>query len=208
LPPGEKLKIEVLQREFNFSSTPLREALNRLTAEGLAIFEENRGFRTAPISAADLSDITRTRILVETAALADSIENGDSEWEGRIVSAFHRLDRIDRQIESGSVPRGEDWTQMHKAFHMALLSACRSPRIVTMCASLFDQSERYRRLSTRIRTVPRHTGDEHKTIMQAILDRDLGQANALLTSHIETTAANVGRILGEGSDSRKEPDRP
>lgn len=205
LPPGEKLKVEVLQRDFSFSSTPLREALNRLTAEGLVIFEDNRGFRTAPISAGDLRDITRLRMMAESAALEDSLKNGDSEWEGRVVSAYHRLDRIDMQIAAGTVPRNEEWTQLHKAFHMAVLSACSYPRVINMCDSLFDQSERYRRLSTRIRVVPRDTADEHRLIMNAVLDRDLVQAQALLSSHIEKTSENVGRILGEGSESSKEP---
>ncbi len=200
-PPGEKLKVEVLQRDFQLSSTPLREALNRLTAEGLVVFEDNKGFRTAPISESDLRDITQLRLLIEWAALEDSMAHGDSEWEGRIVSASHRLDRIDAQVIAETLPRNGEWTQLHKGFHMALLSACTYPRMVSMCDSLFDQSERYRRLSTRIRVVRRDTMGEHRQMMTAVLERNVSKARELLTNHIQKTSMNVGSILGANKES-------
>src|SRR5882757_8492874 len=58
IPPGEKLKIEVLEREHALSSSPLREALNRLVAEKLVVADNNRGFREASISADEMRDIT------------------------------------------------------------------------------------------------------------------------------------------------------
>src|SRR5882762_6628853 len=63
--PGEKLKIEVLQRKYALSSSPLREALNRLVAERLVIADDRRGFRAVPISAGDLNDIVRCRLMIE-----------------------------------------------------------------------------------------------------------------------------------------------
>ena len=48
--PGEKLKLEVLQAHYGLSSSPLREALNRLAQEGLVSTDERRGFRAAPMS--------------------------------------------------------------------------------------------------------------------------------------------------------------
>src|SRR5258708_2738073 len=93
IPPGEKLRVEVLQREHALSSSPLREALNRLVAEGLVIADDHRGFRAAPMTSADLDDITRFRLIVEPAALSQSVANGTDEWEADIVAAFHRLEK-------------------------------------------------------------------------------------------------------------------
>ena len=56
--PGSKLKIDELQQKYQYSSSPLREALNRLTAEQFVIADERRGFRAARTSVADLRDIT------------------------------------------------------------------------------------------------------------------------------------------------------
>src|SRR6267378_3887121 len=75
IPPGEKLRVEALQREHALSSSPLREALNRLVAEGSVIADDHRGFRAAPMTSADLEDITRFRLIIEPAALGQSIAN-------------------------------------------------------------------------------------------------------------------------------------
>ncbi|WP_175950872.1 GntR family transcriptional regulator [Burkholderia sp. BCC0405] len=203
LKPGEKLRVEVLQRDLSLSSTPVREALNRLTTEGLVTFEENRGFRTAPITASDLRDITRLRLLVESEALSDSMVCGDDAWEANVVAANYRLTQHEQRIAAGEIERGEPWTVLHKAFHMALLSACSYPRILKTCDQLFDQSERYRRFATRVRVLKRDVSAEHQAIMEAVLARNTKLAVDLLGHHIAKTGENVAKILGEAQTTAK-----
>lgn len=195
LPPGEKLKIDVLQKEFALSSTPLREALNRLTAEGLVVSEENRGFRTAPLTHADLRDITRLRVVLEADALTDSIARGDAKWQAAVVAAFYCLELHEKRLAAGETARDESWTALHKAFHMSLLSACSYPRVLATCDALFDQSERYRRYVTRIETGARDIPGEHKAIMDAALDRDVERARHALVGHLAQTGERVAKIL-------------
>lgn len=191
---GEKLKIDVLQRDYQISSSPLREALNRLVAESLVIADERRGFRAAPVTAKDLMDLTAMRLVVEPGALEASIRNGSDVWEAQMVAAFYRLDRIEQKIASGEKARDDEWTARHKDFHMSLVSACGSERLVELCSKLFDQSERYRRLSASLRQKPRNTSDEHRKLMDAALSR--GSAGVLLLrDHIERTAEHVAPSL-------------
>ena len=91
LDPGARLRIDALQARFGLSSSPLREALNRLAAEGLVEAEERRGFRVKPVSIAEFLDLTRVRLLLEKEALKESMRLGDDEWEARIIAAFHRM---------------------------------------------------------------------------------------------------------------------
>src|SRR4051812_22281514 len=51
LKPGEPLKFDALRLAFGASFTTLREALTSLTADGLVLAEEQRGYRVAPVSA-------------------------------------------------------------------------------------------------------------------------------------------------------------
>ena len=185
-----KLKIDVLQREHRISSSPLREALNRLVAENLVVASERRGFRTAPVTTADLLDLTAARLVVEPSALGASIVNGSDGWEADVVAAFHRLELIESRIAAGKSERDEQWTARHKEFHIALISGCGSDRLIGICAKLFDQSERYRRLSAALRRKPRDTGKEHRLIMKAALRRDR-KAENLLRLHIEKTSEHV-----------------
>lgn len=195
--PGDKLKMEALQDSLNFSSTPLREALNRLVVEGLVTADERRGFRAAALSESDLMDLTAARLICEPGALAVAVLRGDDEWESCVVAAHHRLEWIEKRIENKELAHNEDWTARHKDFHMALISGCRSDRLLSVCSNLFDQAERYRRASVQVRTRPRDISSEHRALMQAALDRDGTEAAQLLERHISLTTENLLKHMGE-----------
>lgn len=196
---GAKLKVDELQKAYGFSSSPLREALSRLAQEGLVRADERRGFRVAPLSATDLADITRMRVLLDVPALKDAIQEGKDDWEASIVAAFHRLERIESRLSDGPVVLDEEWSALHRGFHMALIAACPSKRQLAWSASLFDQAERYRRFSARYRKTLKRKSAEHRRIMEATLERDTATACLLLEEHIQSTLQNVEAILGSQS---------
>ena len=194
-PPGAKLKLELLQVQYGFSSSPLREALNRLAQEGLVRADERRGFRVAPISVEDMGDITRMRLMIDVSALRDAIAAGDDAWEADLLASFHRLERLESRLPEGPVVLDADWVQRHRDFHRALLAACPSQRQLALSASLFDQAERYRQISGRHRQSLRRKNEEHRRLMQAALKRDADTACMLLSEHMLSTQRNVVAAL-------------
>jgi DNA-binding GntR family transcriptional regulator len=189
--PETKLKVEELQSVYGFSSSPLREALSRLSQEGLVRADERRGFRVAPLSPDDLQDITRMRLMLDVPALHEAIEHGDDAWEAAIVAAFYRLEKVESRLPEGPVILDEEWSALHRDFHAALVAACPSQRQLTWSASLFDQAERYRRFSARFRKTLRRKSNEHRKLMDATLRRDAETACVLLSDHIRGTLRNV-----------------
>lgn len=192
---GVKLKVDELQNAYGFSSSPLREALSRLAQEGLIRADERRGFRVAPLSAEDMADITRMRLMLDVPALRDSIQHGDDQWESEVVAAFHRLELVESRLPDGPVILDDQWSELHRAFHLSLLAACPSERQRRWGESLFDQAERYRRFSGRFRKVAKRKTNEHRRIMDAALRRDVDTACALLEEHMRSTQRNVENIL-------------
>lgn len=91
--PGSRLKIQELCARLSVSLGAIREALSRLTSEGLVLAEPQRGFRAAPISAADLVDLTMARTEIDSLCLKRAIASGDVQWEASLVAAAHRLAR-------------------------------------------------------------------------------------------------------------------
>lgn len=195
LEPGRKLKLDELQVLYGCSSSPLREALSRLTQEGLIRSDERKGFRVSDISRSDLQDIIRMRLMLDVQALASAMQLGNDEWEASIVAAHYKLDKLERVLVDGPVVLDEAWMKAHQEFHMALLSACGSPRLLQLCVNLFEQAERYRQFSARHRTTHRRKSSEHKRIMDAVLKRDVSTARELLADHIASTERNVLAVL-------------
>ncbi|WP_344577899.1 GntR family transcriptional regulator [Streptomyces lunalinharesii] len=184
LDPGQRLKLVALAGRFGVSLSVVREALTRLAEQGLVVSSPQRGFSVMPLSVDDMSDLTRTRIQVESLALRQSIELGDLEWEAAVVSSFHTLDRTPVNGEDGHL--NEDWPDAHRAFHQALLSGCQSPRLIGIVTTLRDSAELYRRWYWSLtEDQMRDLAAEHRALRDHALDRDADAAVAALTEHID-----------------------
>ena len=195
LTPGTKLKVEALSKAYGLSSSPIREALNRLAQEGIVTASDNKGFRVAPISVEDFRQISRIRRLLECEALSEAMHYGDDEWEGEILAAFHRLSMVEKRMGKGPLALDDDWAARHKAFHFAMFRACRSPLLLDMVDSLFDRAERYRRFSAMHRQSTRHKHNEHQMLLDAVLARDKDKALTLLRDHIGHTETSISEAI-------------
>lgn len=195
LEPGAPLRLERLKRELGIGFTPLREALMRLSSEGLVEVEDIRGFRAAPASLADMEDIMLSRAHIEAKALEQSILLGDVDWEASIVANYHRMTRHSPG-DSATGLVSDEWARAHRDFHLSLISACNSRWLLRFWQILFDQAQRYRHLSVVQGAQYRDDMSEHRAIMEAVLERDTGRALEASRSHIESTCAVLRRIMG------------
>jgi len=189
--PGERLGVVELAQNLGMGSTPVREGLSRLVSQGLVVSIGRRGFRVSDTSREDLEDLTLLRRLIELEALRRSLERGGDDWEAGIVAALHRLKAFVRR-EGLQAPEGHpDYDALHKAFHLALISACEAPRLLATAIELYDQAYRYRRLMMTELKDPDHFIRVHEDLAEVALSRDRLRAEQLLGDHLETTLAYV-----------------
>jgi len=200
--PNEKLQIEAISERYGIGVVPVREALNRLSAEGLVERKSQRGFFVATISMTDLEELVKTRIWLETLALTESIQNGDEAWEDALVLACHRLTRTHRRLPAEAGREiSEEWELRHKEFHMMLIERCGSRWLLDFCSTMMDQAVRYRNLSMNSNPSQlRRQGAaaEHQSILEAVLERDTARACALLTEHYMTTLRGLRSVIEPG----------
>lgn len=189
--PGTKLNIAALASELEVSLGAVREALSMLQSEALVISEPQRGYTVSPVSPKELNDITEARIAIETLCLRASIERGDLAWETRIVGNWHRLSRLSQTEEGKDQHLSDTWSRAHADFHAGLVGACGNDWLLRMRAMLYEQSERYRRMSVPLQTETRDVPAEHKAIFEAVMDRDIERATQALENHLRKTAMIV-----------------
>ena len=182
LSPGKKLTLQSMKSQYAASVSILRETLNRLASDGFVTASPQRGFFVTPVSKQDLIEIGGLRTLLECHAIKESIQNGDQDWEGRVVAAHHKL-----KIEEAKMLHGDDsdkalWKQRDWEFHLATISACNSRNLLSLHAIIFAKYLRYQFL------VLTYRGDaaalEHQQLCDAALDRDPQEAERILTQHI------------------------
>lgn len=203
--PGEKLRVEHLKSAYQVSAGTLREALALLVSDALVVAQGQKGFRVAPMSVADLEDLTHTRVLLECEALRQSITLGDDRWEGALVAAFHTLTLAEKrlgQAAAGDTQAGatlfDEWERCNGEFHDALIEASPSMWIKRLRSVLYLQSERYRRLaavrklaSEKGKARPLKVHEEHLEIFNAAIARDTHRATKALEHHINRALAVI-----------------
>ena len=195
--PGQKLPIVQLAKSYGVSPGAVREALSRLISEGLVEFNEQRGFRAAPVSQAALEDITRTRIMIDVYALREAIRLGDVDWEAEVLAVHHRLANCVPRDDSDPKIVREEWQRLHRIFHRTLISACGSTWLMRFHDLLFDQTIRYRSIASAYEVqredLRRNPNAEHAEIVRATVARDAEAAAALLEQHYCGTAQRLSQ---------------
>jgi GntR family carbon starvation induced transcriptional regulator len=195
LRPDQKLKLDALKDDYGVSVSTLREILSRLSSEGFVIAEGRRGFEVAPVTAANLRELADLRILLETHAIQQSFAEGDVEWEGRVVSAHHKLAAVEKKMSSGKTDLLL-WKRYDGEFHRELISNCGSRALIDAHQMVFDKYFRYPMISADSRGA--EPIKQHRQLLECALARDAKKAKAVLVAHVHNCveyALSSGALL-------------
>jgi DNA-binding GntR family transcriptional regulator len=199
LEPGAKLKLNALKERYSASLSTLRETLNRLSSEGFVDAPAQRGFFVSDVSPADLREIASLRILLESHALELSLANGDTEWEGQLVAAHHKLSQMEKRMQAGDTSSKETWKRYDWEFHLATIQACNSRNLLALHSIIFDKYLRYQNLVLTYRGDP--ASREHAELLDAAMERDADRAKTILREHVMGGLAHTSAAMGWDIDA-------
>jgi DNA-binding GntR family transcriptional regulator len=186
LAPRQWLRIELLRKRYGAGASPLREALNRLSAEGFVNQQDQRGFAVIDVNEADLDELVFARCALNEIMLPHVIRNGDKAWEERVVLAHYHLSKTPPFTSDGGM--NENYLARHREFHMSILAPCGSRWLLELSEKLFDLTLRYQNLALRSDIVgSRDVASEHQELVKAVLARDATKSIRLLNEHVKTT---------------------
>ena len=185
LPPDKRLKIEELRTKYGGSNHSMREALTLLSTEGLVEASAQRGFRVASATEDDLRDIVRMRCELARLGLEWSFDKAEVAWEAQVVSAQFKLARAIDQVRKSTEEGALIWDDADRSFHLALVSGCKSPRLISTHTQLYDQARRFRLAAiTENRIDLDRESELHAAMIQSIAERNkvsaLEQLNTLI----------------------------
>jgi DNA-binding GntR family transcriptional regulator len=203
--PGRQLNINEICKRYGVSLSAVREALSRLTSDGLVVAQPQKGFSVAPISLPDLEDLTQTRIAIEQFCFRLAVQNGDVEWEAAIVSAFHRLERAPIEGTGEAARPSADWLKAHVQFHEALISACPSRRLRELRRFYALQAERYIRIAIPLGPSFQNNDirADHQKLVNAAFERRADDGCVLLEAHMSRTMQALSSVLGTTISSKE-----
>ncbi len=210
--PNFPLKINWLQGQYGYGTTPLRETLSRLEGDHLVKLIPNKGFYTAPVSIDELTELYRTRSVIKLQLLKESMLLGDGNWEADIVCTHYLLAK-QTSPSKGTCTYEEykAWMQRYDEFESTLISAHRSPWANRFYKIATDQVRRqgcaFKLLvpnledqdfslgtaqSPTLRTF--YSIETYTEVKCAVLSRDFEQAQMLANKHLDMVIAAYNEI--------------
>jgi DNA-binding GntR family transcriptional regulator len=189
--PGDRInEIEIAER-LGVSRTPLREALNRLTADGFLTLTPGKGFYRRPLDPKEIFDLYELRQRIEAAAAPLAVARASDEAIADVRS-FLKVSRT--EVPNRTVT---ELVELDEIFHEKLMSLSGNVEMLRIL----------RNLNARIRFVRwidmengrrSKTQAEHMAILDALAIRDADKAVSLLNAHIERRLDQIVAVIREG----------
>lgn len=191
LRPGARINEQVLGKEFGVSRPPLREALNRLVAEGFFDFVMNKGFFRKSISVEELFNLYQVRIALERRAVFLAVEHAsDSEIEG--------LRDYWKKVMAGA---GEmltaDLLLADEEFHRRLAALSHNRELCLFLEQVTRRIHVARHIDLEQSDWNTSAFDAHAQLPDLLLERKLEPALAALTGHIDMSLKRAVQITKE-----------
>ncbi|MEI7671905.1 MAG: GntR family transcriptional regulator [Deltaproteobacteria bacterium] len=191
LKPGQKVVMAELAKAFGLSETPVREAIRRLESEGYIDFTPHMGAIVTKIDEGELVEIYLIRIALEELATRLA---GPHVGEKDIGFLNKKNREMEAAIQQG---RYENLAAMNKAFHLRIYKAAPFPRLYKMICDLWDTFERWPSVFSYVPERAAASVEEHKKIIQALLAKDMDQADRLIKEQKERTLGALQEYMAQ-----------
>ncbi|WP_068087352.1 GntR family transcriptional regulator [Polycladidibacter stylochi] len=175
LKPLEKLRQDHIAQRFNASHVPVREALLKLVATGLAVSEQRKGVRVAPIDNEELRETVEMRAALETLALKHAAPRMRPIHIQKAELAMNHCDMATTVSER---------ERYNRAFHYALVAPCAMPRLLATIENLQLIAARHFHIKWRDNWTKGIDRDHHR-IMQHLKSGDFEGAQKELARHLK-----------------------
>ena len=176
LPPGARISEPGLAEQLGISRTPVREALQRLSQEGLVELLPGKGARVRILSADEAREVYEVRALLEAEAAALATQNASA---AELIALKKQLDLLN------SLPVDDYLRQMQVDFdfHTALVEAAHNRTLARIYADLRSSLTLIRSFQQTLSQHPK-TRQQHETIVEALLARDPEKAARAAREHV------------------------
>lgn len=198
LQPGSRIVEQMLVQRLQASRTPVRAALTRLNYEGLLDANSSGGYLVRSFSPEDAADAIEARGALEGVAARLAAERGLSSRPLRLLREC--LDEIDLTLGAPQIDEAtfSSYVELNSRFHQLIVDAANSPvveRLIDQAVQLPFASPNgvvsVQAMLPEARTQLLVAQAQHRAVVEAIVMRQSGRAEALMQEHARISTHNL-----------------
>lgn len=189
--PGARINEQALGRELGVSRAPLREALNRLAAEGLLDFVLNKGFYRKAISVDELFDLYQVRIALERRAVLLAAQRATDEEIAAVGQYWQEVMQGSPGMSTGDLLLADE------EFHRRLIALSRNKELCAFMENVTRRIHVARHIDIQQSAWNHQAFDAHRELVELLLQRKTHEALATLTEHIDMSLIRALEITKE-----------
>lgn len=207
--PDARINESALSTQLGTSRTPLREAMNRLVAEGFLTFQSGRGFFCRSLSPSLVLDLYEARVAVETEAVRLACQRATDADLHDLISRLENGATTNTSVDPTIL------LEQDEAFHLGVARLSQNAELVRMLENINERIRYIRLIYLKTRGQPAAViPPAHQKVLDALLARDVNAAALAMRNHIgrrREDAADAVRIAysqlyvpdaGEPNESR------
>lgn len=188
--PGERLDLEALTKAHGTSVTPVRDALQMLSQEGLITIRPRSGYYVTHVTLKQLRDMLELREVLEIAAIRRAVPRITDEQ-------IRRLERIDTGYTGEDAESNDRYLQENRDFHCLIAEASGNHELAEVLGRLLDRLTRFMHWTRAGKT----QGPRHARIIEVLRSRDVDAAcQAMLAEVTETRQVILESVIQEEGD--------
>ncbi len=191
--PGDRMVVKHLSDRFDTSTLPVRQALQRLVAEGALSDEPYRGARVPLRGVEELMDLRRVRCAIEGQA---------AEWAADRISEeeLKRMHGLQAKLTSfDGAEKSQHYLAWNFEFHMTLYGAARSPLLMPLIERLWLRAGPYLNAMRTEFTLGQGL-DHHEEVLTAMASGDGKAARAAVAAELSEAAEVMVRAMLRGPE--------
>ena len=194
LPPGEKVNVDRLAREWDISNVSIREALSRLRSEGLIESIPFKGMFVPGLNVEELNEIYDIRTRLEIFAVELAIHRIPDD---ELRDVLREMDAMDIGDIAGIEERLKTVHAMNERVHGVVIRHCGNGNLQRLVWSFIERVHRYLVLTHREldAEILQSEWEEHREILQCLARRDERAALSALQTHLECSRRRTSSLF-------------
>lgn len=176
--PGGALAEAEVARRYGVSTTPVREALQKLSRDGLVVLSRYRGATVVNLTEDDVREIYQLRESLEPLAIRLSVPRFTDEDISTIEDLLAKAEGVMGNDDL------QDLGGYNRSFHGVFIARCGNQRLRQMLENLQEQNRIIALRYWQLRGFDKREHEEHRSVFQAVRQRDGERGAELLRQHI------------------------